>query len=573
MKGANIFVVYTSGDGTNVTVSPRLASGYQMPTYNSAAQFTLLGGSGVSDGKMVANIKCSNCKSWSGGTADFTASSGSWIYAAHSTGGPKNSNDQSATIAQHNSNMQTAFTWSYSNVKGGSSVNPFVEAAVSNGGGSAPTSSPNSGNGNGFGFAPVLSGSQATMNKRLTAHGILAALAFVVLFPSGAIAIRLASFKSVVALHAAFQIFTYLVYTAAFGIGITLAKDLKVLDSRHPIIGIVVFALLFIQPFLGFIHHSLFKKYQTRTFVSHAHIWLGRIVLVLGIINGGLGFELAEQMHMASKSGKTAYIVLAAIFGAVWIVAIVVGEMRRSKRPTPPKFTETPLVERSPVNGRFAPKQAALCQVFDSIFYDVPMARVKFNANTEYAYLQNFKILQNIFAKHQIDRPIPVESLVKCKMQDNLEFLQFTKRYWDQYFPGHDYDPVSRRKGQAGLASTSAPAPRAAASTARRAPAASNSAAPRTRTPLAAGGGAASAALREENTVLKETVAGLERERDFYFSKLRDIELLIQQSTEIDPELEKEGGLLAQIQTILYSTEEGFEIPAEAEGEPEEETF
>lgn len=207
---------------------------------------------------------------------------------------------------------------------------------------------------------------------------------------------------------------------------------------------------------------------------------------------------------------------------------------------------------------------AALCQVFDSIFYDVPMSRVKFNANTEYAYLQNFKVLQNIFAKHQIDKPIPVQQLVKCKMQDNLEFLQFTKRYWDQHFPGHDYDPVARRKGQA----VTAAAPAAGA---RRAPAASNSAAPRTRTPLGPGGGAASAALREENNVLKETVAGLERERDFYFSKLRDIELLIQQSMEADPELEKEEGLLKQIQTILYSTEEGFEIPAEAEAE--EETF
>ncbi|KAF2865284.1 calponin homology domain-containing protein [Massariosphaeria phaeospora] len=217
---------------------------------------------------------------------------------------------------------------------------------------------------------------------------------------------------------------------------------------------------------------------------------------------------------------------------------------------------------------------AALCQVFDSIFYDVPMARVKFNANTEYAYLQNFKILQNIFAKHGIDRPVPVEALVKCKMQDNLEFLQWSKRYWDQYFPGHDYDPVSRRKGQGGVGATGAAPPRAAASTARRAPAASNSAAPRTRTPLggAGGGGQASAALREENNVLKETVAGLERERDFYFSKLRDIELLIQQAMEADPELEKDEGLLKQIQTILYSTEEGFEIPAETEG-AEEETF
>jgi len=156
-------------------------------------------------------------------------------------------------------------------------------------------------------------------------------------------------------------------------------------------------------------------------------------------------------------------------------------------------------------------------------------------------------------------------------MQDNLEFLQFTKRYWDQYFPGEDYDPLARRKGQGSFAG-SAPAPRTAAPAARRAPVASNSAAPRTRTPLTTGGGAASAALREENNVLKETVAGLERERDFYFSKLRDIELLIQQAMEADPELEKDEGLLKQIQTILYSTEEGFEIPQEGEL-AEEETF
>lgn len=64
------------------------------------------------------------------------------------------------------------------------------------------------------------------------------------------------------------------------------------------------------------------------------------------------------------------------------------------------------------------------------------MARVKFNATADYAYLDNFKILSNTFRKHHIDRPIPVEMLVKCKMQDNLEFLQWTKKYWDQYYPG-----------------------------------------------------------------------------------------------------------------------------------------
>lgn len=36
---------------------------------------------------------------------------------------------------------------------------------------------------------------------------------------------------------------------------------------------------------------------------------------------------------------------------------------------------------------------------------------------------------------------------MKCKFQDNLEFMQWVKRYWEQYFPGGDYDAVGRRKG------------------------------------------------------------------------------------------------------------------------------
>lgn len=217
---------------------------------------------------------------------------------------------------------------------------------------------------------------------------------------------------------------------------------------------------------------------------------------------------------------------------------------------------------------------AALCQVFDSIYLDVPMSRVKFNVNTEYAYLQNFKILQNCFTKHGIDRNIHVEQLIKCKMQDNLEFLQWTKRYWDQYFPGGEYDAVARRKGSGAPPPTTSntPAPRAPASGPAR-----RGVTPTSRAPKAAvSNGPAVAALQAENATMKETVAGLERERDFYFSKLRDIELLIQQACDEDPEIEKqEDGLIKHIQTILYSTEDGFEIPveAEAEGVDDQETF
>lgn len=177
------------------------------------------------------------------------------------------------------------------------------------------------------------------------------------------------------------------------------------------------------------------------------------------------------------------------------------------------------------------------------------------------------------FARHQIDKPIPVEALIKCKMQDNLEFLQWTKKFWDLNFPDHDYDAVSRRKGGGlpssgpGAATTRAPV---SAGAVRR----GGGGAPAPRVAKAAGVGPGSAALQQENNTLKETVAGLERERDFYFSKLRDIELLIQQAVEEDPELEKqEDGLVKQIQLILYSTEEGFEIPEEGEPLDDQETF
>lgn len=73
--------------------------------------------------------------------------------------------------------------------------------------------------------------------------------------------------------------------------------------------------------------------------------------------------------------------------------------------------------------------------------------------------------------------------------------------------------------------------------------------------------------MRQELEAQKEAIAGLEKERDFYFSKLRDIELLVQTAVEENPEIENQDkGLVKDIQAILYSTEDGFEIPAEPEG-------
>lgn len=65
------------------------------------------------------------------------------------------------------------------------------------------------------------------------------------------------------------------------------------------------------------------------------------------------------------------------------------------------------------------------------------------------------------------------------------------------------------------------------------------------------------AELMQQVNVLKLTVEDLEKERDFYFGKLRNIELICQENEgENDP-------VLQRIVDILYATDEGFVIPDE----------
>ncbi|KDE04952.1 hypothetical protein MVLG_04603 [Microbotryum lychnidis-dioicae p1A1 Lamole] len=252
---------------------------------------------------------------------------------------------------------------------------------------------------------------------------------------------------------------------------------------------------------------------------------------------------------------------------------------------------------------------AAYCQVIDSIFGDVPMKKVKMSSRGEHEHVLNYKVLQNSFKSHNIDKPIPVDRLIKCKMQDNLEFLQWLKKFWDQSFPGGEYDPIGRRQGlgiepppMLGGGSTSAargrtpvnapaPAPVRRAGTssgptgaARRPVGVASAGRPASTTSSARSGPSATeiAALNAQMEDMKITVDSMEKERSFYYEKLRSIEILIGARLESEDETitESEMETLKAIETVLYSTEEGFEVP-EDEGEElvegvegdEEETF
>ncbi|XP_053706250.1 microtubule-associated protein RP/EB family member 1-like [Synchiropus splendidus] len=213
------------------------------------------------------------------------------------------------------------------------------------------------------------------------------------------------------------------------------------------------------------------------------------------------------------------------------------------------------------------------CQFMDMLFLNsLPLKKVKFGAKLEHEYIHNFKLLQVSFKKMGVDKVIPVDKLVKGKFQDNFEFVQWFKKFFDANYNGGEYDPVAARQGQ----DTTSPAP-AAMSALNKPPKKILNQAPQ-RPPVAkvapkiAAVSARKAAgttddEREELVnkleILKSAVEDMEKERDFYFGKLRNIELICQEREgEEDPTIQR-------IVEVLYATDEGFVLPTNEE----EETF
>merc|ERR1719483_202491 len=88
----------------------------------------------------------------------------------------------------------------------------------------------------------------------------------------------------------------------------------------------------------------------------------------------------------------------------------------------------------------------------------VPLKRVKFSTQLEHEYIGNFKILQGVFKKLAVDKIVPVDRLVKGRFQDNFEFIQWFKKFFDANYDGSEYDAFEVRGGvQMGSGGSRAP--------------------------------------------------------------------------------------------------------------------
>jgi uncharacterized MnhB-related membrane protein len=101
-------------------------------------------------------------------------------------------------------------------------------------------------------------------------------------------------------------------------------------------------ALLVFQPVIGMLHHTLFKRYNRRVFWSYCHVWLGRIIITLGIINGGLGLLFAMQYPLLppSRGAIIGYSVGAGVMWLFYLFSIIIGEGRRRRASDPVLYKE-----------------------------------------------------------------------------------------------------------------------------------------------------------------------------------------------------------------------------------------
>lgn len=269
---------------------------------------------------------------------------------------------------------------------------------------------------------------------------------------------------------------------------------------------------------------------------------------------------------------------------------------------------------------------AGYAQFTDFLFPgSISLKKVKWNSHLELDWLGNWKLVQTSWKSLGVEKIVPVDKLIKGKFQDNFEFLQWFKKFFDANYDGHEYNPLDARGGEplpaeqvggkpsvqnekakriqtptrttyttttrtnppsrnasnytlntthTGNTTSTKPRPATASyASSSLSSAKTNNNVPQKPEPGANHSGTVSSSdamelkqLREKVDELTRQVAEyeaemsiIEQERDFYFKKLRCIEVICGDNESI--------GTVAVpvILEILYETEEGFVAPEEEE--------
>ncbi|KIV81815.1 hypothetical protein PV11_03969 [Exophiala sideris] len=169
--------------------------------------------------------------------------------------------------------------------------------------------------------------------RKRNAHACMMSIVFIVLFPLAAISLHLPlkGVRVVTRIHAPIQILGLAMMIGAMGLGIDIAKnDLNYFSpvKAHVVVGLLVTStIIVIQPAMGILQHLHFKRTGKKSIFAYVHRWVGRVMICLGWINSGLGFQIVGT-HLIPTHSWVRNFLLMGILGGIWFLLMGVDGFR-----------------------------------------------------------------------------------------------------------------------------------------------------------------------------------------------------------------------------------------------------
>jgi hypothetical protein len=173
-------------------------------------------------------------------------------------------------------------------------------------------------------------------------------IVFIVLYPLGAISLHLPIEhipflrntylkKKAMAMHAPIQLIAFVMMVGGMALGIRIAHDLEYLNNpvhAHVVIGLfTVSVIILFQPIMGVLQHLHFKKTGGKSIFAYLHRWIGRGAIALGMINSGLGFQLARTTGiLVPTSSYVRSYVLLGVLVSIWFSLVVFDHLRAHRQ-------------------------------------------------------------------------------------------------------------------------------------------------------------------------------------------------------------------------------------------------
>ncbi|KAK0620908.1 hypothetical protein B0T14DRAFT_604408 [Immersiella caudata] len=307
MRGAIAFIGYmehSSGDYGRPIVSIRRGRGHwePRPSPKTLPQVDTISAALNTSGWFEASVVCYGCSGWE--ALDTTSSAQPWIWSTN-TLQPFKDADAGTPLAGHTYFGHFDMDMTGAVGKAGASSSPVISGWGT------------------IGEAVPAGSDLASKHKTqpyqwlFRLHGTFTSLAFTILYPCGALAIRSKS-KGAFRSHVTAQ----LLATSLIAVGVSVALYCLAaqgsigdyLSRPHVIVGISLVLLILLQILLGHRHHQAFIASRKASMATKGHTTVGYTIILGGCLNTWLGFNLA---------GLTRSITVFCLLLSLWDMSVI----------------------------------------------------------------------------------------------------------------------------------------------------------------------------------------------------------------------------------------------------------